>query len=184
MARSFVTDPLLTSNFALMEVPVAGLAPLAFPFKAIHSQLSQGNFIGFQSINIPELSVETEEIRQGNYPYVHRVVTGFSTGGEVTLSQAVLPYGIDMYLWFMQSVQGILGPRRNLLITHTRLDKRIPVRLLSCENCIPTRYSPSSNLVADTSSVCTETLTFWTQRINVIILPETATTGLLNEIDF
>lgn len=168
MARSFVQDPLMACNFALVEVPAAAIPPLAFPYKTVRSALSQGNFVGFQSMTVPEFTLETREIRQGNWPYVHNVVVGFQTGGNVVLSQAVLPLATDMYLWFQQAVNGIGGPRRNMLLMHTRLDKSAPARILSCENCIPVSWKPASDFDANDSSVSVETLTLWTQRINII----------------
>lgn len=176
MARSFFTDPLMASNFALMEVPVAGPAPLAFGFKAIKSAISQGNFIGFQTMSIPEMTLETREIRQGNWPYIHQVVSGFASGGNVTIEQAVLPRATDMYFWWLQSVNGLLGPRRNMLLTHTRLDKALPARMLSCQGCIPISWKPASDFDANASEVSLESLTFWTPRIDIIIVPETPIT--------
>lgn len=171
MARSFIEDPLMACNFALIEVPVAGPLPLAFPFKTIRSALSNGNFVGMQNISIPEISLETKEIRQGNWPYLRQIPIGFSTGGNVTLSQAVLPLATDMLLWWLQAVNGIFAPRRNMMIVHTRLDRSLPTRILSCENCIPISYKPASDFDASASEVSIESLTFWTEKIDIVPVP-------------
>jgi len=171
MARSFFTDPLMTCNFALMEVPVAGPIPLAFGFKAIRSAISQGNFVGFQSMTVPEMTLEHKEIRQGNWGYIHKVITGFSTGGNITLTQAVLPEALDMYAWWLQAVNGIFAPRRNLLLTHTRQDHALPARILSCQGCLPVSWSPASPFEAATSAVSVESMTLWCQKIDIIIVP-------------
>ena len=176
MARSFFTDPLMACNFALMEVPVAGPLPLAFGFKAIRSAISQGNFVGFQSMTVPEITLETREVRQGNWPHVHQVISGFASGGNITLSQAVLPEALDMYAWWLQAKNGLIAPRRNLILTHTRLDRALPARILSCQHCIPVSFKPGSDFVADASEVSMESLTLWTQKIDIIVVPPTPIT--------
>lgn len=171
MARSFFTDPLMACNFALMEVPLAGAAPLAFGFKAIRSAISQGNFVGFQSMTVPEISLETREIKQGNWPHIHNVITGFASGGNITLNQAVLPEALDMYAWWLQAVNGLIGPRRNLILTHTRLDRALPARILSCQSCIPVSWKMASDFDSSASEVSVESLTLWTQKVDIIIVP-------------
>ena len=172
MARSFTIDPMMVHNFALIEVPVANpFAPLAFPLKTATSAIANGNFVGFSSMTVPEFTMETREIKQGNWPYVHQVPTGYQQGGNVTLTMAVLPLNIDMYAWWLQVVNGIFAPRRNLMMAHTRADKALPSRLLSCENCIPVSWKPASDFDASSSAVSLETITFHTQRINVIPIP-------------
>jgi len=171
MARSFVTDPLMTSNFALIDVPVAGLIPLAFPYKLVKSALSNGNFIGFQSIAIPEFAMEMKEVKEGNWPYPHQVSAGYQGGGTITISQAVLWPALDMYAWWLQAVYGIFAPRRGLLVCHLRADRRLPVRVLSFENCFPTAWKPASDFNAEESAVSVETMSFHTQRATVIPVP-------------
>lgn len=171
MARSFVDDPLMACNFAMVEVPVAGPAPLAFPYKTIRSALSQGNFVGFQSMTVPEMTLETREIRQGNWPYIHQVPIGYASGGNIVLSQAVLPLANDMYFWWLSAVNGMLAPRRNVLLMHTRMDRSLPARILSCSDCIPVAWKPATDFDANVSEVSIESLTLWTPRINLITVP-------------
>jgi len=172
MARSFRLDPLMTHNFALIEIPVANpFAPLAFPLKTATSAIANGNFVGFSSMSVPEFTMETREIKQGNWPYVHQVPMGYQQGGQVTLTMAVMPLNLDMYYWWQQVVNGIFAPRRHLILAHTRQDKALPARMLSCENCIPISWKPASDFDASTSQVSLETITFHTQRINVIPVP-------------
>ena len=171
MARSFITDPLMAHNFALIDVPTPTLLPLAFPLKTAQSAIANGNFVGFQSMTVPEFTMETKTIKQGNWPYVHEVPTGFQSGGNVTLTMAVFSLNVDMYQWWLQVVNGIFAPRRNLIMVHTRLDKALPTRMLSCENCIPVAWKPSTDFDATSTAVAMETITFHTQRINVIPVP-------------
>ena len=172
MARSYITDPLMVHNFALIEVPAATpFFPLAFPLKTAQSAIANGNFVGFTSMTVPEMTMETREIKQGNWPYVHQVPMGYQHGGQVTLTMAVIPLNIDMYAWWQQVLNGIFAPRRNLLLTHTRLDKGLPARMLSCSNCIPVAWKPASDFDAQTTQVSLEYITFHTQRIDIIPVP-------------
>ncbi len=171
MARSFLLDPLMAHNFALIEIPVPTLLPLAFPLKTASSAVANGNFVGFTSMTVPEMTIEMRDIKQGNWPYVHQVPTGYHHGGNVTLTMAVMPLNIDMYQWWLQAVNGIFAPRRNFLLAHTRHDKALPARMLSCENCYPVAWKPATDFDATTSQVSLEYITFHTQRINIIPVP-------------
>jgi len=161
----------MVSNFALIEVPVAGPLPLAFPYKTIRSSLSNGNFVGFQRMSVPELTIEHRQIRQGNWPYLHSVPIGFVSGGNITLEQGVLRLATDMYLWWTQAVNGIFAPRRNMIMTHTRLDKALPARMLLCHDCVPVSWKPASDFDALSSEVSVELLTLWTPRVQIIPAP-------------
>jgi len=161
----------MACNFALMEVPVAGLLPLAFPFKTAQSALANGNFVGMASISIPEFTIETREVKEGNWSFVHQVSTGFQTGGIMTLSMAVLSPAIDMFLWWQQAMRGLFGPRRDLLITHTRLDRALPKRILHCKNCIPVGWKPASDFDASASIVSMESMSVHVERVDIIPLP-------------
>lgn len=170
MARSYWTDPLLSCNFALIEVPCAAAVPfvLAFPIKTAMSAIQNGNFVGMQSVSIPTLSLEMEEIKVGNTGMTHRVPSGYSSGGDLVLSHAVMARGLDMYAWFMQAFGGRFGPRRDLMVCHTRLDKALPARILLCRDCIPTSYQPSNDFAGDAAQICMETLTLYTPWIDII----------------
>lgn len=171
MARSFVSDPMQVCNFALIDVPIPGLIPLAFPYKVVKSALSNAAFIGMRSITIPTMTQATKEIREGNYPYVHHVLQGATSGGDCVITQAVLPIALDMYQWFLQGVWGRIGPRRNFIVAHLRQDKSLPARVLWLQECLPISWKPSTDLDALSSEVCMEELTIRVQRIEVIPVP-------------
>ena len=171
MARSSNSDPLLSHNFALIDVPVPGLLPLAFPVKTITSAIETGSFIGFQSVDMPEMSLETKTIKEGNWPKLHKLPIGFANSGQVTLRQAVLPYNTDMYYWFAQAMWGRIAPRRTLLVVHLRADKRLPQRIVKLGDCFPTSWRPSSALDGSTTEVVTEELTLEVGNLDFIPLP-------------
>lgn len=171
MARSFISDPLFSQHFALIDVPIAGLIPLAFPYKVIRSALNNGAFIGMQAISTPTMTLQTRAVQEGNWPFEHTILTGFHTGGDVILRQAVLPLALDMYTWWQQATWGRIGPRRNFIIAHLRADRRIPARLIWLKNCVPTSFKPSSDFDAGTTAVAMEELTMRADSIDIVPVP-------------
>jgi phage tail-like protein len=156
VARAATTDPLLTCNFALIDVPVTGAGhPTAFPdFKS-----KESSFVGFQQIDMPEATMETKTIKEGNWPKIHKVPIGFMNAGQVTLRHAVMPTNTDMYQWFLQALWGRVAPRRHLVVVHLRADKLVQQRKLLLSDCFPTTWRPSTALDATSTEVVTEELT-------------------------
>jgi phage tail-like protein len=173
----------MTHNFALIEVPAPALLPLAFPLKTAQSAIANGNFVGFESMTVPQMEMEMKTIKEGNNPYVHQVPLGYQTGGNVTLRMAVFPLNIDMWTWWKQVVSGSFAPRRHMLLTHTRPDKGLPARMILCQRCIPVSWKPASDFNASTSEVSMEEITFYTENVEIIpvpisdIAPRTTATG-------
>lgn len=171
MARSIFTDPFLAHNFALIDVPVVAAIPSAFPIKLLQSALTTGTFVGFAHIELPSLQIETKAIKEGNWPRIHKVLTGYTDGGDCVLEQAVLSLNADMYFWFQQAQWGRIAPRRDFIVVHTRNDKKIPWRFVHLEGCIPTGWTPSSSLNGQTTEVVMEKLTMSVYNASIIPLP-------------
>ena len=170
MARSFDLDPMMSYNFALLEVPAIGLP--AFLIKAGESAIDQ-NLLSFQSIEMPSMVLQTKKYQEGNWPFQHSIIMNQVQTGQVKLRQAVTPLNIDFYQWFLQAVSGdrTLGlavPRRHFVVVHTRADKLIPRKTVILWDCIPVEYKPSGELNASTSEVAIEELTMECNRFDVI----------------
>lgn len=127
MARLPLLDPLRDSNFWLFDVaPIDTLA--AFP---IFTPLS-----GFSAITAPEITVETQQINEGNWPYSKYVVKSAAVG-SMTLSRGVSLVQSDFWRWTTAAVQGTTGSgllpvggvtyRRTLLLVHFFRNLPIPV---------------------------------------------------------
>jgi len=171
VARSINSDPLMSYNFALIDVPTLSAAPLAFPIKTIMSAVTSGTFVGFESISMPTLSLSTREIKEGNWPFVHRVLDGHASAGEVVLRQAVLTINYDFYFWLKQALWGRIAPRRHFAVVHLRNDKRIPQRLICLSDCLPTSWKPANDLSATSNEVVIEELSMIVTDVSVIPLP-------------
>jgi phage tail-like protein len=177
MARSANTDPLLAHNFALLEIPVAGLLPLAFPQKTIESAVGSGSFVGFKSIDMPEVSIEMKQIKEGNWPYIHSVSTGFVDSGEVTLEFALFPRNTDMWVYFQQAIWGRIAPRRSFIVVCTRPSKSTIQRVFWLEECLPKTWSPVSGMDATSSEVLMEKIVLDVHRIRVVPTPNSIDGG-------
>lgn len=166
MARSVDSDPLSNFNFYLLDVPTVAIPPVAFPFK-IGQGISEGQLLSFKSISIPQMTLETKQIQEGNWPFKHTIPTGFVSTGDCTITSAITPLSLDFYLWFHQAVYGVGGPRRNFAVIQTRQDKQIPRRIILLEGCLPISWKPSSDFDAFSSDLSIEELTMSVNRVEV-----------------
>ena len=107
MARAQRTDYLQAFRFHLTD---AGGDNKTQP--ALQGTIA-GRPAGFQSISGLTISGEPEEIREGNYPFPHHVLSKGSVG-TVTLSRGIVPEDSDFYLWFSAVLFGRGIGRRNL----------------------------------------------------------------------
>ncbi len=121
MPRSPFSDYLQVYPFWLMDLgPSDTIAlPLLTPL------------FGFSSITMPEISLEVQEINDGNFFLKRKVVKGGNVG-NITLSQGITFYNSDFWRWTTNALSGdmneqklfgvvdIGGPtyRRSLMLIH------------------------------------------------------------------
>ena len=101
MARALDSDPLQNFNFYLLDIPVAAVIPLAFPFK-IGQGASEGKLLSFKSISIPQVTSKMKTIQEGNWPFEHNIPLGQVSTGDTTITSAITPFSMDFHLWFYQ----------------------------------------------------------------------------------
>ena len=169
MARSIDTDPLMVANFALMELTIGNNGTndvSVFPSTKGRSS-KNGIFIGFQSISMPEVSVEYQDITEGNWPYPHKVPLTRGSTGDVTITQAVVPTSSDFYVWIFQTLWGRGAPRRHFTIIHLDSGKTKSERQIRLYNCMPVSWTPGSDFDANSAEVSLEALTFNVERIEL-----------------
>lgn len=95
MPRSVVQDVLTNYPFWLMDV--APIELLALPVLTPS--------FGFSAITAPELTLETEEIQEGNWFFPRKVVRGASVG-TITLSRGATFTDSDFYRWIRATLTG------------------------------------------------------------------------------
>lgn len=132
MTRGFLSDELLVHEFHLLDVDWSLSFP---PFVFFPS-------VGFSAITAPEISVESNEIREGTSDFIHHVL-GKASANALTLQKGVTPFNSDFWRWTMACLKGnppesgitslltdlaqlplalggpeIPGKRRNMLLFH------------------------------------------------------------------
>ena len=191
MARSArVTDPLMVSNFALRELPTPTIPAFpggpvldtkVFPNTRGRSPSGYQDLLGFQSLSMPEVSVEFRDINEGNWPHAHRIPMTRMSTGDVTLSQAVFANSSDFYTWIFQALYGRGAPRRNFQIVHLGRSSDIALvgsvffgvprwgeaRYIRLFGCLPVTWRPGSDFDANGAEVSLEELTINVERIDL-----------------
>jgi hypothetical protein len=98
--RTAINDYISASRFALFDVaPIDSLLALPIFIPVI---------TGFSSISSPEVTLETMEITEGNYPFTRHVVKSASVG-SITLTRGVRFFDADFWRWTMAAVKGNTG---------------------------------------------------------------------------
>jgi phage tail-like protein len=81
--------------------------------------------VGFTSITMPEMTVETESIREGTDNFMHHVLTKASTN-TITLTKGVTPFNSDFWRWTVACLKGTpTDPSANLLSYLADLGKMV-----------------------------------------------------------
>lgn len=118
--RNSLFDPLRVSRFWLYDV-----APIDNISLPIFTPLS-----GFTSVSSPEVTVETQTITEGNWPFPKKVVKSADVS-NITLSRGVTFYDSDFWRWINAAIHGNTGSispnqigiggvtyRRSLMLIH------------------------------------------------------------------
>lgn len=114
MARKRITDYFQNHNFHLLDVsPSLAVPPFVFNL-----------FASFSSISAPEITLETQEVEEGNFYFKRHVISGGSVG-NITLQRGVSFYDSEFWSWISSTIKGEVpkaippvlgGKRRNLLL--------------------------------------------------------------------
>jgi len=125
---------------------------------------SQGN-AGFQSVSIPDTSIDAVEYREGTYKYTKKFA-GLPTIGDVSLMRGVVPTDTSFYDWMVRAVSGgeyradieiLQFSRGNMANTdQPGENSAMPTtaaRTYKCYNCLPTRAKAAGDLDATSSEV-------------------------------
>jgi hypothetical protein len=98
MARSALSDLLQVYPFWIMD---------AGPSEAFSLPLFTPIF-GFSTITSPEISVETRDINEGNWPYTKKVVCRASVG-NIVLTRGITFADADFWRWIIAAIEGSTG---------------------------------------------------------------------------
>lgn len=148
MARALNLDLLQVFNFSLRDVTGAGLFGGSDVFS--YGGGEDGG-IGFAGVGAMEVTAETEQFYEGNWPFPRTVIRRASVS-PITLRRGIAPRDSDFYLWFHSAVFGDVNTRKNLLLTMNRRDGR-PAKAWLLHECIPTRLTIAPELDALTEDI-------------------------------
>jgi phage tail-like protein len=174
VARPRIDDVLTAYHFWLADISPS----VRFPFTAFTPVL------GFQSITMPEATIDVDEFIEGNYQWKRKAI-GKAGVGAITLTRGARFFDGDFWRWFDQAVRGHGKPRRNLLLLQTmaggpgvpsvpvgpfELLTQIPARAWILYGCLPTGYKPGSDFDATASEISMMELTVDPERVEEISL--------------
>jgi len=113
-----------------------------------------GGQAGFQSVTMPELTVEPVEYREGTFKWTQKY-PGPPTISDCTLMRGIAKTDTTFYDWVRGSVDGA-EYRCDVTIYHyqrTEMGNAAPTevgdtgfRRINCSNCVPTRAKPAGDL--------------------------------------
>lgn len=112
-----------------------------------------GGQAGFQSVTLPELSLEAVEYREGTFLWTQKYV-GPPTVSNCTLMRGVAKKDLAFYDWCMNAVNGaeyrsdvtIWQYQRAEMADATSATTGSTMRRVICHNCIPSRVKPGADL--------------------------------------
>ncbi|RLI53175.1 MAG: hypothetical protein DRP09_16335 [Candidatus Thorarchaeota archaeon] len=152
MARSQVTDLLQQYRFHAVASDTDGNNPLHFGADA------PGGEAGFQSITIPETSLEPVEYREGHYKHSKKY-NGPPTVSDTTFMRGVAMEDTSFIDWIENAIDG--GEyRADITVYRYRRDEegeraqaQPSQRSYIFHECIPTRVKPDGDLDSATGDV-------------------------------
>jgi len=164
-SRHRLEDLLRSNRFWLVDV----IPSSTIPFFVLGAP-----FMGFQSITMPEITLEVDEVKQINSMYKRYVYSGGSMGA-ITLTRGARMYDDSFFQWIQRAMRGIdMNPRDLLLIqysdinisTYTGVSIELPVAMQAWEvaqfvpgrawllwDVLPTRYKAGSDMEGTSGEV-------------------------------
>lgn len=146
MARTQKDDPLQGFRFVVFD---QGEGPA--PALDVREDARGRAGAGFVSCTIPELTVVTEEVQEGNWEFPRKIVKS-ATVNDITLTRGVILNRSDFWDWIVSAMIGTVA-RRSVRIQMMSRNGRIPLKAWDLYECIPVRYKPASDLVATDADV-------------------------------
>jgi phage tail-like protein len=166
MARAETTDFLQNFRFHV-TTSSSGYNPLKFN----QAGTGTGGEAGFQSVSIPDISIEATEYREGTYKYT-RKFPGPPTIADITLIRGVIVQDTKFYDWAVNTYSGGQYRVDLNILQYTRSDLATPQspaqnstvpttasRIYKCYECLPTQVKPAGDLDATSGEVAMAELT-------------------------
>jgi phage tail-like protein len=174
--RAAVDDLMQGFRFHVKAVNKLGLDPLQ-PIPARGDGFEGGGVAGFQSVTLPELSIEATEYREGTFTWTQKY-PGPPTVSDCTLMRGVSKTDTAFFDWVMGSVNGA-EYRSDVTIYHyqrTEMGNSGPTplqgpdqRAVFCKNCIPTRVKPAADFDSMSGEVSLAEVDFAMESFELLV---------------
>lgn len=106
MARPRILDHLQVYPFWIVDLSWSAFGGMAFT-----------PLLGFQGCPSPEITLELQEVNEGNWFYPQHHIRK-ATVGEMVLTRGVQFYDSDFYKWVIKALQGQGVVKRDLMLVH------------------------------------------------------------------
>jgi hypothetical protein len=156
MTRPMRSDYMQGFRYHVVARPVSGsddpLQPNSTDNVGQHGA-GAGAQAGFQSVTIPEISVEASEYREGIFKWTEKY-PGVPTVSDISLIRGVVKEDTTFYDMVMKSIEGIEYRCEVEIYQYHRLEVANGLastgskgsRVIICENCFATRAKPNGDL--------------------------------------
>lgn len=149
--RAAVDDLMQGFRFHVKAANTAGV-DLLQPVPSRPGEFEGGGQAGFQSVTLPELTVEATEYREGTFTWTQKY-PGPPTVSDCTLMRGVAKGDTAFFDWVMTSVNGgeyrsdvtIWHYQRTEMSSAAQSAVSNDMRRVECHNCIPTRVKPAAD---------------------------------------
>jgi phage tail-like protein len=175
MARAAVDDLMQVFRFHVVATKADASNPLEY---ARPGEFEGGGQAGFQSVTIPELSVEPVEYREGTFTWTQKY-PGPPTVSDCTLMRGVAKADTTFYDWVRDSVDGdeyrcdvtIYQYQRTEMASASQAEASDDFRRIECKNCIPTRAKPTGDFDSMSGEVALGEVDFAMESFDVFPKP-------------
>jgi phage tail-like protein len=165
MARANTADFLQNFRFHVSVVTGAGTYnPLVYTDTTLEAGLHVSGQAGFQSVSVPDITVEATEYREGTFKYTKKF-PGPPTISDVSMMRGVTKNDTAFYRWAIDTVSGgqyrcdieiKQFSRANMPAASEAELSVIPgtsARSYVCHECVVTRAKPAGDLDATSGEV-------------------------------
>jgi len=175
MARAAVDDLMQGFRFHVVATKQDTTNPLEFNRPGEFDGAGQA---GFQSVTIPELSVEATEYREGTFQWTQKY-PGPPTVSDCTLMRGVAKADTTFYDWVRDSVDGeeyrcdvtIYHYQRTEMGSATQAEASDTFRRIECKNCFGIRAKPAGDFDSMSGEVSLAEVDFAVESFDVFPKP-------------
>jgi len=175
MTRGAQNDFMQGFRFHVVASTADGINPLLIVRKG---EIEGGAEAGFQSVTLPEITVEAVEYREGNFKWTQKY-PGPPTVSACTLMRGITKEDSTFHDWVMKSVDGdeyrctvtIYQYQRTEMSQANLSEYSDELKRWECRNCVPTRAKAGADLDSATGEVSLAEVDFELESFDVYPKP-------------